>query len=465
MNIIFIMCDSLRPDHLGFYGNEWIQTPNLDRLSKESVVFDNAYPEGLPTIPVRTALFTGNYTLTNRYWQPMTPHDVPMAEILDEYKYTNAMITDTYHMFKPNMNFHRGFHVWRLLRGQQDDPYRSGAGRLGKEEINKYIKNEMRNTTGIRSLYQYLQNIKDRRDNNQEEYFTARVFSEAIEWLKHDSKTGHPFFLYVDCFDPHEPWDPPDEFLSKYADPNYSGPKLIMPNIGPADWLTHDEVKYIRALYAGEVSFVDKWIGKLMDQIDAMGLKDDSLIIFMSDHGEPLGEHGIFRKTTDSLYSELVRIALMFRFPKAEYGDQRVNSLVSVVDIFPTILDILGYRHELEYVQGKSVLPLISGTSEKIHEYATMGFFEAEDRCVRDGELSYIRRPAGRKDELYNYVEDPKETSNLIDQYPQKAKEMEMVISRISECRMQKETWVQLNYDIPPEICEKRFPPNRVWKK
>ena len=121
MNIIMIMSDSFRQDHLGCYGNDWIKTPNLDKLSGESVLFENAYCEGLPTLPVRTALFTGNYTLTNRFWQQLIPQDVTMAEILDEYGYLSAMITDTYHMFKPNMNFHRGFHVYRFIRGQESD--------------------------------------------------------------------------------------------------------------------------------------------------------------------------------------------------------------------------------------------------------------------------------------------------------------------------------------------------------
>ena len=103
MNIILIMSDSFRYDHLGCYGNDWIETPNIDGLARESVVFENAYPEGLPTLPVRTALFTGNYTLTNRFWQALTPQDVTMAEILDEHGYVSSMVTDLYHIFKPNM--------------------------------------------------------------------------------------------------------------------------------------------------------------------------------------------------------------------------------------------------------------------------------------------------------------------------------------------------------------------------
>ena len=111
-NIIMIMSDSLRYDHIGALGNDWIKTPNLDSLVSQSAVFENAYPEGLPTLPVRTALFTGNYTLTNRFWQGLVPQDVTLAEILDEHGYVNGLITDTYHLAKPNMNYHRGFHTF-----------------------------------------------------------------------------------------------------------------------------------------------------------------------------------------------------------------------------------------------------------------------------------------------------------------------------------------------------------------
>ncbi|MBW1995403.1 MAG: sulfatase, partial [Deltaproteobacteria bacterium] len=444
---------------LGCYGNSWIETPNLDKLASESVLFENAYCEGLPTLPVRTALFTGNYTLTNRFWQQLTPQDVSMAEILDEYNYLCAMVTDTYHMFKPNMNFHRGFHVWRFIRGQECDVYRSGPH--GKN-LNDYIKPEMLGTRYIRNLDQYLRNIRDR--EKEEDYFVAKVMREAVQWIENDRETGRPFFLYVDCFDPHEPWDPPEPFASKYTDPGYKGPKIIQPKFGPSDWMTEEELKNTRALYAGEVSFVDKWIGYLLDDIKNRGLMDESLIIFLSDHGHPHGDHGKILKATDQLYSELLRIPLMIRFPEAKNAGKRINCIVSVVDILPTVFDILGYRREIELMQGKSMLPLITGKTEKIHDYVTMGFFDSEDRCIRDERWSYIRRPEGRRCELYDLIEDPKESKNLIDQYPEKAKEMDDAIAKIYACRLQKEHWAQLRYDVPG-MCEKQFPPVRLWKK
>ena len=109
MNVIVIMEDSFRKDHFGCYGNPWIKTPMIDSFAEQSTVFDFAYAEGLPTVPVRSSLFTGRYTLPFRGWQPLVQNDVLLAELLWNRGYTSAFIGDTYHMGKPEMAFSRGF--------------------------------------------------------------------------------------------------------------------------------------------------------------------------------------------------------------------------------------------------------------------------------------------------------------------------------------------------------------------
>lgn len=123
MNLIVILPDSLRADDVGCYGNQWINTPNIDKLARESILFEQVYPEGLPTIPLRTALFTGRYTFSFRGWQPLEKTDVTLAETLKENGYVCSLITDTYHFFEPGMNFHRAFHCFRWIRGQERDAY------------------------------------------------------------------------------------------------------------------------------------------------------------------------------------------------------------------------------------------------------------------------------------------------------------------------------------------------------
>ena len=461
MNVIIIMLDSLRYDHVGCYGNDWIKTPNIDRFAQESVLFENAYPEGIPTMPVRTGLFTGNKTLNNRYWQPLAPEDVAMAEILDEYGYLNMMITDCYHMFKPNMNFHRGFHGFEWIRGQEIDGWRTDTHAV---DLQRYIKDAHHGNRHMRGLDQYMRNIQDRK--SEEEYFAAQVMRSAVTWL--DRNHNHPifdkFFLYVDSFDPHEPWDSPPPFDTLYTDPDYKGKHLMWPVGGPVNWITAEEIKHSRALYAGEVSFVDKWTGVLLDRIRALDLMDNSLIILLADHGHPIGEHGIIQKVGDNLYNELIRIPFMIRFPKGEYGGKRINALVEIPDILPTILDYLDHPLDLEYMNGKSIIPLVNGSAKKIHPYVTIGFFGSEDRCIRDEEWSFIRRSGDRKNELYNLVEDPKEKNNLVDELPDRAKQMDAAISPILNNRLQKEHWLQMRYDVPG-ICEGRHPPYARWMK
>ena len=144
MNLIVIVLDSFRQDHVSTYHNgtpvfEGIapcQTPNIDQFAEECVVFENAYPEALPTIPIRTQLMTGQRTLPYRPWQPLTPEDVAIAQILSQEGYVSGLISDTYHYRAPRMNFHRDFHAYRWIRGQEYDPYVSAPL---KRNLSDYI--------------------------------------------------------------------------------------------------------------------------------------------------------------------------------------------------------------------------------------------------------------------------------------------------------------------------------------
>lgn len=447
-----IVIDSLRFDHVGCYGNDWIETPNIDRFAKNSVVFENAYPEGLFTLPFRTSLFTGNFTLNNRPWAYMTNFDVTLAELLDEYDYVSAFITDVYHYFKPTGNFHRGFHSWQFIRGQEGDAYRSAPH--GKN-INDYLKPEMHGTLVHRLLDQYLRNTAH--FQSEDDYFAARVFDEAIQWIETNAGHHEKFFLMVDCFDPHEPWDPPPPFDTKYTDPNYNGPKLVQPKYGPTDWMTNDELDNVKGLYAGEVSFVDKRFGLFIDKLVELDLIEDSLVVVMSDHGHPHGDHGSILKTPQNLYSELIKIPLMVRFPDKRFAGKRIESLVQIVDIAPSILDIIGQTEETLVMQGQSFLPMIEGRKEKIREYVHVGIFDNVDRCIRNEEWSYIHRAEGIADELYNIKEDPQEKINVLDKYPDKAKKLSSHLLKSFQLAGPKGASYMMKYDL--EGCPPRFKP------
>jgi len=417
-NVIGIMLDSLRQDHVSFYnagqpafeGIPACRTPNLDAFAQECIVFDNAYPEALPTIPVRTQLFTGQRTLPYRAWQPLAKEDVSIPEILDAEGYVCGLISDCYHYRAPGMNFHRGFHTYRWIRGQEYDPWTSHPPRRALDD---YV-NEHYNAWYRSRIAQFLANTDS--FTREEDWFAAKVVDEAIDWLTLNRTHPH-VFAWMDSFDPHEPWDPPSRF-DTYTDPDYEGSRLIMPMGGQAaDWATPDEIHHIQGLYAGEVAFVDHCLGALFKVLRDLGYYDDSVILLTADHGHPLGDHGKFLKGADRMYSELLRVPFMVRLPGGE-GARRTQAIVQFHDVLPTLLDLLGLANSASSMHGRSFLSVLRGEADKHRDVIITGYNEGPDRCVRDGTWSYVQRPEGQRHELYNLARDPRERVNLVDQYP-----------------------------------------------
>ncbi|MBI3923749.1 MAG: sulfatase [Armatimonadetes bacterium] len=443
-NVIVLIIDSLRYDHCGCYGAEKSYTPNLDAIARECAVFENAYPEALPTIPIRTSLMTGQRTLSYRPWQPLTKEDVTAAELLDELGYTSAFITDNYHQFKPGFNFHRGFHVFRWVRGQEADAYESAPHPWN---IDDFIKPEMKGDWVVKMIEQYLRNRADWQ--TEEDWFTPRLVKESIRWLERNRR-NQPFMLWFDCFDPHEPWDPPGPYKSKYTDPAYKGPDLIHPKYGPVDWLTDEELNYIRGLYAGEVEFVDKWIGILLDRIRELGLLDNSIVFLLADHGHPHGDHGNLLKTPDNLYSELIRIPFMVRHPEGAGSGSRFDALLQTHDFLPTLLDMIGKPQESTSMHGQSAWPVVTGAKTTLRDTIITGYRESGYRCVRNKEWSYLRTEGDKPDELYHLAEDPGETKNVVEQYPDIAADLAAPLGKYYQMQRQKIATVhlQLKYEV-----------------
>jgi len=422
VNVIILFVDSFRQDHVSVYGRQApfenvpaCKTPNLDKFAQECVVFDNAYPEGLPTMPVRLAVMTGQYTLPFRGWEPLIPQDITMTRILRESGYICGMIADTYHFRRAGYNYHENFDSYAWVRGQEYDPWVSSTPR---RDISDYV-NENYDETWRKRISQFLANTDD--FTREEDWFPAKVVDETVRWLK--ANRGHKdVFLWMDSFDPHEPWDPPGRF-DTYTDPDYSGPRLIMPMGGPCKtWATPEQVRLIQGLYAGEAAFVDHCLGRLFEALRELGYMDDSLIILTADHGHPLGDHGRFLKGGDRMYSELLHIPFMVHLPGGGNGGRRTDALVQFHDILPTVLDALGRSNDTDAMHGRSFLPVLKGDEADHRDAIIVGYHRAPDRCIRDKVWTYIERPGDDPDELYNLAEDPRETRNLIDEHPEEAR-------------------------------------------
>ncbi len=380
MNVILVILDSLRKDHIGVYGNDWIETPNLDALARESLRFTRAYPESLPTLCARRAIHTGMRTWPFRNfvrlpgetfqpagWQPIPEVQTTVSEILFASGYSTVMYADTQPLFHPSMNFQRGFGVFEWLRGQERDRFRPKVG-VPQEQIRQKTVpgNDVRMVDKVR---QYLANTQDRKA--EEDWFSPRLFTRGMEFLE-QAEEGEPFFLVLDCFDPHEPWDPPEKYVSLYSD-GYQGRDPIVPNYGRSDWIDARELERMKALYSGEVTMVDHWLGRFLDKMESTGRVDDTLLIVMADHGVAHGEHGYTGKPENVLWPEVTDIPFYIRHPEGKGAGKTSDYFASTHDVAPTILGVLGIEPRLK-MDGQDLSPLLEGSEPGPRSHFTLGY-------------------------------------------------------------------------------------------
>jgi len=436
VNFILIISDTLRRDHLGCYGNDWISTPNLDALARESIVFDQAHVGSFPTIPHRTDLFTGRYMFTYSDWAPLPRDNVVVAQVLSEAGYLTYFVCDTPHLVRDGFHFDRGFTAWQWIRGQENDRYMTDP-----EQVHIPCDPEkLRAVT--RTITQYLRNVSQRR--GEQDYFAPMTMAEAGRWLERNARR-EPFFLYADTFDPHEPWDPPQHYVDMY-DPGYQGEEVIYPIYGPATYLSEAELKHMRALYAGEVTMVDRWVGRLLNRAADLGLLDDTAIIFGTDHGFYLGEHGLTGKVVH-LYEEVSHVPLLIRMPGGK-GARRCPALVQAPDIMPTMLELAG-APDPGTMHGKSLVHMLEGKDDPVRETAISSWsiihepvadalplddknpykwaeiaWKRKPSTVTDGEWSLICGAQDVRPELYHVPSDPAQAKNVIADQPDQARRL-----------------------------------------
>ncbi len=379
MNCVLIIVDSWRQDHCGCYGCDWIQTPYLDALAEQSVVFTRCYPESLPTLPVRRALHTGRRTYPfNDHWMQKgdfvgapgwgpIPEDQPtIAELLHERGYRTGFITDTYHQFKPSKNFQRGFDEWHWVRGQEADPYRSGPF-ISDEALARVLSEQTDNPHRRAMHRQYLMNVAERR--SEEDYFPAQVFRGGADWL-HRNQDAERFFLVLDSFDPHEPWDPP-AYYRKLYDPDEMPVDVIWSTYGPAHAFTERELRRMRANYAGEVTMTDRWLGHFLQALHDSGREEDTVLAVISDHGHNLGDSNLTGKQGHPLTRAVADLIMMIRLPGTTgvspvvsegsgRGARRTDALCYNHDLTTTLLSLLGEEIPTG-MEGIDLTPVMEG--------------------------------------------------------------------------------------------------------
>jgi len=415
MNVILIISDTVRYDYCGCYGNEWVQTPNIDALASESAIMDNFFTASFPTGPMRKDVLSGRFTFTYTNWsQPRSEDELVLGELIKEEGYKTAFIGDTGN----SPQFRQGFDHEQIIPAQgsrlteiPEEVELPAAPRKLRIPM-KRIQNIVRNAMGW-------DGETDRR--------APKTMLAAHQWLEEQYEYKTPFFLYVDTFDPHEPWDEPRYYIDRYA-PDYTGDELMEPAYEPADYATQPEIEHMRCMYAGKLTMVDRWVGYLLDGVKRMGFADNTAIIFTSDHGFYHGEHNLIGKVLLDregticgrwpLYSTISHPPLLIKVPNATNGE-RCDAFCQPPDIMATILDLINAPIPSR-VQGKSLLPLINREKDSIRDFAISSLTYIQDaqvRCptnFRTKDYLYIYGGDEWESELFDLQNDPEETQNII---------------------------------------------------
>ena len=427
MNVIWIVSDTFRRDHLGAYGNGNIRTPSLDALAGSAVRFDAHYSAGFPTMPTRADHHTGRWTMSFMGWEPLPGGVTTLAEILAGRGFHTAASVDTPYYLRDGMNYDRGFQSFFMNAGQ--DTLWSLIPEPGYHH----------EALDARAAW------RSEADRN-----APKTFTSAMRWLERHYK--EEFFLYVDTWDPHEPWDAPSYYTEQYL-PGYDG-ELVLPVYG--NWhdvpgYREEQLRKGHAAYCGEITMVDTWAGFLLRLVENMGLADNTVVIFTTDHGFYFGEHGgLFGKMSSDkypdgtlrpydepgskwsyspLYEEIVHLPLLIRAPGVPAGVYRGMS--SAVDVMPTVLDLLGVEIP-DFVQGRSLAPALRDPSLPGRDYvvSSLPFANPGDpvhsvdnllrvlteppvTTVTSGDWSLLYSPLPGVSQLYNLGTDPSQQDNV----------------------------------------------------
>ena len=438
MNVMFIVADQLRADCVGCYGNPVVRTPNLDRLATEGLRFGRAYCQHPQGAPSRASFMTGRYPHVNgslSNYTAMDPAEVTIAEYLRGHGYATSAFGKL-HLFEKKSR--DSFAAMSLCGGQnseQRDP-EVGAPDQFADTYRPWLKAnghwasfvkmyDNRATSEYREAYQALKSPM-----SEEAYFDGWVGNQAVEALE-KMKTDQPFFMFVSFPNPHNPFEPPEPYASMYRPEDMPLPETYPGDLSAKppqylaykhqargvnyDNLTPEKLRKVIAYYYASITLVDAQVGKIVDCLTRRGQLDNTLIVFISDHGELLGHHGLLLKTIDDypfLSDKGQHVPMICRLPGGARGAV-VDELVELIDLFPTMAEAAGLPVPPD-VQGMSLMNVLRGTGRAPErEFAFTQTSAVKSITGRTHKLAYYPgRPYG---ELYNLATDPLEKNNLYD--------------------------------------------------
>lgn len=382
-NAVVILLDSLNRHMLGAYGGEEFATPNLDRFAARATRFTKHHTGSLPCMPARHDILCGALDFLWKPWGSVEIWEDAITYELRKAGVTTQLISDHPHLFETGgENYHVDFTAWDYQRGHEGDawktrpdpswmgaPLQQRAGRhMPYDESRSYFKAEA-------------------------DFPGPRTMSAAASWLKDNAKHHDRFMLFVDEFDPHEPFDTPEPYASMYDKGWTDDQHMIWPPYMQGALakgvLTEAQARQIRASYGGKLTMIDHWFGKVLDALDEGNLWDDTVVILCTDHGHYLGEKDIWGKPGVPIYQTLGHIPLMIAHPGIAPGT--CDALTTSVDIFATLAEIFDVEVR-QRTHGRSLLPLLRGEASDIRDWLLTGVWGREVHYV-DKRYKYARAP------------------------------------------------------------------------
>lgn len=365
LSVIVIQLDSLNRHFLSAYGNDWVRTPNLARFAERAVVFEQHYTGSLPCMPARREIWAGVEEFWWRGWGPLEPWDRPLAFLAGQRGIVSQLITDHYHFFEWGAHSYAyDFTGYEFIRGHEHDNWVTEP----LAEVPPWARRmvEVHGEGGLT----YLRNVAHFR--GEEDFFGPRVMAATAEWLGRNH-AHERFYLHVDCFDVHEPFHVPEPYRSMYTGLPPEG-RNPWPRYGrtddPAMGLTPEDVAWVRAQFAGKLTMVDAWLGRVLDALERHRLWERTCVMVTTDHGHYLGEHDRIGKPGSPLWHTLCHIPLLVWHPGARAG--RVSAVTQTVDLYATVLELLG----LEAPEGShshSFVPVLEG-KDRHRGFAVYGY-------------------------------------------------------------------------------------------
>ena len=459
-NILFIMTDQQRYDCLGANGNAIIQTPNLDRLAARSANFSHTFVQSPVCTPSRVCYFSGRYAHAHRNrvnYTPLDGDEILMTTRLQEAGYTTAIVgkSHVYYQYPPTPEECKriGFDIVELHDGTRStDPWSDYA--KWREQ-----NDPLRDTCYYRDL---ARNVPELREQVPAD---ANPFRAAIEdrftdtsWtglrtrhhLKELAAADRPFFLFSSFWKPHSPFEVPEPFDALYNDDHIPLPpvetldqihqlplpvqKMILRGDNPPLDMDRERLQWIYRSYYASITHIDREVGRILQTLEETGLSDNTIVVFTSDHGDQLLEHGLMGKNV--LFEASIRVPFMICFPDT-IKPGKYDEFVESIDLLPTLFELIGLP-EPYHCHGRSLVPLIASADRSYEERDAVfcenvipevfqvnsyrfdkgkgikGIRHPDAKMIRTRRWKYNYYPEGYA-ELYDLENDPHERHNLAD--------------------------------------------------